>query len=258
MAARKRSKHERERDLARESELYLAGVSQVRIAEKIGNLSQQQISADLRLLQKRWQASALVDLDQRRGLELAKLDQVELTYWEAWEKADKKDTTSERWLSGLRQCIAQRCKLVGVNRPEGYLVGLATQERQKIEVSYIEDWRKNRIEQQTGALELQWPDDGLREEARDRSLAALAVAIGNAAGGGVDIIDGEAVQITETAQDGPGHAQEPTGDAETPQGIVDALQESQEEAAEIERLTKILADTLRETAEVESQIEARR
>jgi len=256
----RRKKHARENDLLRESELYLKGTKQAEIAEIIG-ISQQSVSADLRCLQKRWQDSALVEIDAHRGKELAKIDELERTFWLRYEASDKTTHLAERWLSGVLKCIDRRCKLIGADRPAGLLVGIATQERQQIEVSYIEDWRAARIEQQTEGLQLEWPDSQIAEEARERSLAALAVAIGNAAGGGVDIIDGEAYELPETSQDATGHAQGHGEALREAQGIpIDLPDPDQEsdDAQEIARLEKQLAQIERDTAEVEAQIGKRR
>ena len=254
--ATRRTRHQRESDILKTSELYLRGMGQQAIAEEIG-VTQQTVSRDLRALQKRWMATTSLDIDEHRSRELARIDELERTFWLRYEASDKTTHLAERWLSGVLKCIDRRCKLIGVDRPAGLLVGIATQERQQIEVSYIEDWRAARIEQQTEGLQLEWPDSQIAEEARERSLAALAVAIGNAAGGGVDIIDGEAYELPETSQDATGHAQGHGEALREAQGIpIDLPDPDQEsdDAQEIARLEKQLAQIERDTAEVEAQI----
>jgi transcriptional regulator with XRE-family HTH domain len=86
MATIKRSKVERERDLLELSDLYLKGHTQADIALRMG-VSQQQISYDLKALQKRWRESALVNVDEAKARELAKVDQLEREYWDAWERS---------------------------------------------------------------------------------------------------------------------------------------------------------------------------
>jgi len=68
-----RSKSRLARDRRKVADLYLKGVIQVDIAEKL-SISQTTVSRDLKYLQKEWQSSALVDIDERKAEELAKVD----------------------------------------------------------------------------------------------------------------------------------------------------------------------------------------
>jgi len=105
------------------------------------NVSQQSISNDLKVLIKRWQESALMDVDEHRSTELARINRLELEYWNAWEasKADKESTLAEKttgtdtrtkavkrsegqvgnpsFLAGVERCIERRCKLLGLDAP---------------------------------------------------------------------------------------------------------------------------------------------
>src|SRR5262249_46366485 len=66
--------------------LYLQGHSQYTIAQQVG-VTQQQISMDLKIIQKGWLASTLRDFDAAKSEQLAKLDQLELAAWAAWERS---------------------------------------------------------------------------------------------------------------------------------------------------------------------------
>jgi len=68
-----RTKSQLARDRRKVADLYLKGVIQVDIAEKL-SISQTTVSRDLKYLQKEWQSSALVDIDERKAEELAKVD----------------------------------------------------------------------------------------------------------------------------------------------------------------------------------------
>ena len=157
MAAPKRTKHERERDLEIISELYLRGWTQRRIAARIG-VSHTQINRDLKTIQKRWMDSSVRNFDDARAEELARIDELERTYWKEWERSreDKvtvktrkqakdapksdgwsKDENDEkstirtadhteivehrlgdpRYLEGVRWCIGERVKLLGLAAP---------------------------------------------------------------------------------------------------------------------------------------------
>src|SRR6516165_2394318 len=141
MAARTRRPLERERDLREVVALYLHGQSQHEIAQRL-NVSRQQIGYDLKLLQRRWQESALADFNAKKAAELAKVDELERTYWEAWQRScqGREVTTQEKtqagegqtedtrrkagvrkeprdgnpeFLRGVERCIELRCKITG-------------------------------------------------------------------------------------------------------------------------------------------------
>lgn len=87
MAGRKgRTADEIARDRARVAEMYLAGRYQSEIAQELG-LSQQQISYDLQAVRREWQASAVRNFDEAKAQELAKIDHLERTYWQAWQQS---------------------------------------------------------------------------------------------------------------------------------------------------------------------------
>jgi hypothetical protein len=141
MAAKARTPLERERDLRETAALYLRGLTQDEIAQRL-NVSRQQIGYDLKVLQRRWQESALADFNAKKAAELARVDELERTYWEAWERScqAREVTTQERtqagegqidvarlkagvrkeqrdgnpeFLRGVERCIETRCKIIG-------------------------------------------------------------------------------------------------------------------------------------------------
>ena len=116
MAASKRTRDQRERDLATIAKLYCEGQLQVDIAAKLG-VSQSQISYDLRVIRGRWQRSAIRDFDTHRAEELAKVDNLEVKYWGAWESVNPVDRTAPQYLAGVMTCIDRRCKLLGIDAP---------------------------------------------------------------------------------------------------------------------------------------------
>ncbi len=89
MAKNKRGHFERENDLQRITELYLKQYRQVDIAKIIG-VSQQQISWDLREVQRRWLALEMHDMTEIKHRELDKIDTLEREYWQAWERSKGK------------------------------------------------------------------------------------------------------------------------------------------------------------------------
>jgi hypothetical protein len=141
MATKSRSPLERERDLRETAGLYLRGLTQHEIAQRL-NVSRRQISYDLKVLLRRWQESALADFNAKKAAELARVDELERTYWEAWERScqAREVTTQERiqdgdgqgdearrkagvrkeqrdgnpeFLRGVERCVELRCKITG-------------------------------------------------------------------------------------------------------------------------------------------------
>jgi hypothetical protein len=105
----------------------------------------QQIAYDLKALQRRWQESAQADYAAKQASALAKVDELERAYWEAWERScqarevstqekvqggagraeegrlkagvrrEKRDGNPE-FLRGVERCIDMRSSLMGVFR----------------------------------------------------------------------------------------------------------------------------------------------
>lgn len=142
--AKRRSAAQVERDRRRISELYLKGWLQVDIAQAIG-LDQSTVSRDLSTIQGQWRESTLIDFDEAKAREIAKIDNLEITYWQAWEhsleqfrsktikakgadpeaaKASAEQTLktedrngNSRYLDGVQWCIDRRIKLFGLDEP---------------------------------------------------------------------------------------------------------------------------------------------
>lgn len=125
---------QREAHLANVARLYLTGYLQSEIAAQTG-VSQQQISYDLKILQRRWRESSGIDFNEAKQRELARIDHLELEYWQAWRasKVERKKQSAEksgehtrtrletearegdpRYLQGVQWCIEQRCKILEI------------------------------------------------------------------------------------------------------------------------------------------------
>lgn len=121
---------------------YLQGRSQAAIASELG-IDQSTVSRDLKEIRAMWRDSTLRDFDEAKSIQLAKIDALEATYWEAWGRSlttreslinesgesDAKGaftkTITRRevmlgnpaYLAGVERCIAERCKLLGLYAP---------------------------------------------------------------------------------------------------------------------------------------------
>lgn len=149
MAAPKRSDFERENDYRRITDMYLQGKTQADIASILG-LARQQIGYDLAVIQRRWREDTAINMDEAKQKELARVDVLERTYWDAWQRTldEKTKTRTEQssvtgevdkkgkqkgsakavieketmlgnpaYLAGVMSCIERRCKMLGLDAP---------------------------------------------------------------------------------------------------------------------------------------------
>ena len=138
MSGKRRSKSQLVRDRRRIADMYLQGKTQAAIAESVG-IDQSTVSRDIAALHSDWKASALIDIDEAKARELAKVDRLEREYWDAWEhsredaetlrqegsgeapskivKTSKGQAGDPRFLTGVQWCIERRCKIIGVDAP---------------------------------------------------------------------------------------------------------------------------------------------
>jgi hypothetical protein len=141
MAAPKRSVIQIERDRVEIARLYLQGVIQVDIAARLG-MTRQMVGYDLKAIRAKWLESSLVNFNERVAIELAKIDNLEVEYWQAWQRSlqvkesstakvvseaesernevstkQEQMTGNESFLAGIRWCIDRRLKLFGLDAP---------------------------------------------------------------------------------------------------------------------------------------------
>ncbi|HKA52422.1 MAG TPA: helix-turn-helix domain-containing protein [Candidatus Binatia bacterium] len=122
MERRGRTREQIVRDRVEIARLYLEGWPQWQIGEKFG-FSPQQMSDELKAIRSEWRAAAVRSLDEAKARELAKLDNLEREYWEAWqqsrEQAKKTKQNADPWfLEGIERCIGIRCELRGLLAPK--------------------------------------------------------------------------------------------------------------------------------------------
>ena len=131
------------------AELYLGGKYQVEIARLVG-VSQQQVSLDLKAVQRAWLASSIRAFDTVKAEQLAKIDRIERAAWAAWERSlqPREITVQEvtegdhrtnkvtlrkegqdgdpRYLQIAQRCIDQRIDLLGIGASAEANKALAT------------------------------------------------------------------------------------------------------------------------------------
>ena len=142
MAGRPRSKSEIIRDRHRIASLYLKGRTQASIGEELG-LSQSIISRNLATLHQEWLQDTSIDIRKAKARELARVDNLEREYWNAWERScsERKVASAEvraddaqgkphksslrkeqrdgnpAFLRGIEWCIDKRCRILGLDAP---------------------------------------------------------------------------------------------------------------------------------------------
>lgn len=140
MAANRRTPAQREYDLQRIAGMYLKGKTQTEIGQEVG-LSQPQVSYDLADIQRRWREDTTINIDEAKQRELSRIDELERTYWQAWEKScnERTKTSTEKvsgdngrakasvqkeemlgnpaFLAGVMSCIQERGKILGIYAP---------------------------------------------------------------------------------------------------------------------------------------------
>lgn len=141
--AQPRAKAQRERDRELISKYYLEGMNQYVIAKKLG-ITQATVSNDIKVLIRYWRISATNNIDQLKQTELAKINKLEIEYWNSWDRSKEefkkkslkqKYITNEmkqpleinsatedrngdpRYLAGVQWCITKRCEILGINAP---------------------------------------------------------------------------------------------------------------------------------------------
>ena len=106
------------------AQLYLQGQTQRQIAATLG-IDQGNVCRDLEAVRKVWLAAAVAAIDQRKAEELARVDQLEATYWTAWDRSQQPRPVPEStvptprdgnpaFLVGVKDCIELRCKILGI------------------------------------------------------------------------------------------------------------------------------------------------
>lgn len=179
-------------DTARVSELYLTRQSHAKIAEQAG-LSVQQVRTCLIQLQEEWLSRATWNFNQRQAEELARIDNLEAHYWDAYKRSQadalateehdgerpktvtkkKKRDGDAEYLRGVQSCIEMRCKILGLNAPKEMIIEERRTSGKPVEAMNIAELQRELANKGGQAVdEAEWAE--LRElEAEERALRGL-------------------------------------------------------------------------------------
>lgn len=125
--------------------LYLRGNSIRQIVDEINKRSKRKTSIrtvhnDIQTLLAEYKEQRIVELEDAQRVELARINEVEKTAWEAWERSKQRETQTDksvigeksrtesgttkeetpgdpRFLQIIMNCIDKRCKILGLDAP---------------------------------------------------------------------------------------------------------------------------------------------
>jgi len=86
---------------------YLKGLTQLEISQKL-ECSLKTIANDLRVVREAWLQSSLQNFDEKKSLELARLDELEAVAWQAWQKSTQDTVTKYTKTELMRKPVGTR------------------------------------------------------------------------------------------------------------------------------------------------------
>lgn len=130
-----------EADRAKIARWYVTGIAQNEMARRL-DISHTTVASDVEVIREEWRRSARLDWNEYTAVQLARIDALEQTYWEAWYRSmeEREETIKEArqtprgmiqggrtkivrpigdkdFLSGVQWCIAERNKMLGLYAP---------------------------------------------------------------------------------------------------------------------------------------------
>lgn len=136
-----KSPAEKEAQLVEVWRLHNRGQTEWQIGQAMG-LSTRMVRYDLKILADRWRAECAAGMAAQKEAELAKIHELYLVYWNAWQRSleDRQTTSTKKisapmmeraeaaikkeqregnpaFLAGIQWCIETRCKILGLNAP---------------------------------------------------------------------------------------------------------------------------------------------
>lgn len=104
---KRRSKDQREVDIAQIAPLYIQGKNYREIAEILG-LSIKQVAMDITSIKEDWRKTYIEDFNEYRKRELLKVDLIEAEAWAAWEKSKRGRTSRVKAAEDSQQFGSRR------------------------------------------------------------------------------------------------------------------------------------------------------
>lgn len=124
------------------AELYKQGWAQDEMADKFG-VSPTVISLDVKHLRERWQKSADMDVNERKMMELARIDQLELWATEAWHRSCADAETKTIKVEKAMQVVKKDAGSAKKGSKNKGMAGIEVPEMKMVPVRrYVEEQRR--------------------------------------------------------------------------------------------------------------------
>lgn len=104
---KRRSKDQKEIDIAKIAPLYIQGRNYREIAEQLG-LSIKQVASDITSIKEEWRKAYIEDFNEFRKRELLKIDLIEAEAWKAWENSKRGRTSTSKSAEDSQQFGSRR------------------------------------------------------------------------------------------------------------------------------------------------------
>lgn len=172
-------------DQARVAALYHTRISHADIAKKVG-LSVSQVRYHLAQLRDEWLRRATWDFGRVQAEELARIDNLEASYWAAYKRSQadavatdeydeannprtvtkkKRRDGEAEFLRGVQWCIEQRCKMLGLHAPKEMIVEERRMAGKPVEAMSISELQSELARKGSGAVdEAEWEELKLLEQ----------------------------------------------------------------------------------------------
>lgn len=134
-----RQRFEAEQRRRKAAALYLQGMTQHDIAERL-EVAQTTVQRDIAVVRERWKQAGIHDLNERKCAELERVDWAEREAQRGWRRSLQDEVTVTReeggengtrttvkrrgqsgnpaFLQTVLKCVDQRCRILGLNAPE--------------------------------------------------------------------------------------------------------------------------------------------
>lgn len=95
--ANQRNSAQKEFDRAVIAQMYLEGKTQADMADQLG-LTRGTVRKDIKAIQKQWVESSLISFESAKAQQLARIDHLEHTYWQAYQDSFSEDVSTTQYL----------------------------------------------------------------------------------------------------------------------------------------------------------------
>lgn len=113
----------REARIRHAGRMYLQGFAVEEIADRF-DVTIDTTQGWLNIIKEEWRKASLIDFNAAKLQELAKINNLEKTYWEEYQKSKESENSAgdHKFLKGVEWCIERRILLFGLKAPQKYQI----------------------------------------------------------------------------------------------------------------------------------------